>query len=50
MSSSTFAGIVHHERDGSLTHLPLEEVRVNAFIVDGAYFAYNTVLHHANDL
>jgi hypothetical protein len=28
-------GIVHRSADGTLSHLPLEEVAINVFIVDG---------------
>ncbi|EKM57238.1 uncharacterized protein PHACADRAFT_194803 [Phanerochaete carnosa HHB-10118-sp] len=34
MASQSFSGVVHASGDGNLTHLPLEEVKVNTLIVD----------------
>jgi hypothetical protein len=34
---SGYAGIVHHPPDKGLLHLPLQEVDVRVWMVDGAY-------------
>ena len=41
---STFGGIVHYDPTGALAHLPLEEVRVNALVVDGEFIESYYVL------
>lgn len=34
--SATLSGIVYRQRNGSMSQLPLEEVKVDALVVDGA--------------
>lgn len=33
--SATLSGVVYRQRDGSMSQLPLEEVKVDAIVVDG---------------
>jgi hypothetical protein len=35
MDSTSLHGIVHSDPNGTLIHLPLEEVHVNVFLLDG---------------
>lgn len=36
MTTNKFCGIVYKPKQGSLVHLPLDEIRVQALVIDGA--------------
>jgi hypothetical protein len=43
------SGIVHSKPNGSLDYLPLEEVRIHAFVVDGTFLINHDLFSSASD-